>query len=63
MHIDPNIYLMREENKTPYESRTHMENVHVSSEEGTPIANNANNVGYLEAIGLSGGFTVISNKG
>ncbi|KAB2598502.1 hypothetical protein D8674_001422 [Pyrus ussuriensis x Pyrus communis] len=62
MHIDPNIYLMAEENKTPYESRTQMENVHVSSEEATPTANNAKNVGCLEAIGLSGGFAEISNK-
>ncbi|KAM2281439.1 hypothetical protein ACFX1S_042040 [Malus domestica] len=63
MHIDPNIYLMEDENKTPDESRTHLENVLVSSEEGTPTANNANNVDYLEAIGLAGSFIEISNEG
>ncbi|CAN6565127.1 unnamed protein product [Malus baccata var. baccata] len=63
MHIDPNIYLMADENKTPDESRTHLENVLVSSEEGTPTANNANNVDYLEAIGLVGSFIEISNEG
>lgn len=63
MHIDPNIYLMADENKTPDESRTHLENVHVSSEEGIPTANNANNVDYLEAIGLAGSFIEISNEG
>ncbi|XP_068329851.1 P-loop NTPase domain-containing protein LPA1 homolog 2-like [Pyrus communis] len=63
MHIDPNIYLMADENKTPDESRTHLENVHVSSEEGTPTANNANKVDYLEAIGLAGSFIEINNEG
>ncbi|XP_048421469.1 uncharacterized protein LOC103959864 isoform X2 [Pyrus x bretschneideri] len=63
MHIDPNIYLMADENKTPDESRTHLENVHVSSEEGTPTTNKANKVDYLEAIGLAGSFIEINNEG